>query len=383
MKKIKLTHENITNSFDFYNNNLGKIFSDLETKNLSYQLIKIIEHDNIIKNKKLSYDIPQHALYLIYFIGEYKKAYQYAQQDKKTKNANTLESLGKGFPSKEKEYKKGLEKILDDSLDVDERLKSFFKNMAFLLLKKHSYKKVSMLMLGIVQVNYPYIKTIVGNIHRFDSFFRLAIKSIDYTLEYFQYTHLAEDKILNSSLIMVYTILTTNLKMDNDKAFKYSKELVNSFIDTNEYQTNKYRKNYLTDKDIYYAGIYQGMPIYQWYISTKHTSYYEEKDIFKMKVIMRALGINGKKSFTETFMMSSILKLIKKKVSVQNINEMYGSFNDEDEMKKIMQLSHIQFALIPFPLLQYLPRRKSLLMLIISSIIGIYTKFADLKTKLT
>lgn len=99
MKK-ELSVDLIHNAFDFYNKSLGEIFSNIEYQDLSSKLQEIIEYDHIIKNKKLLYDLPQNTLYLIYFIGEYKKAYLYAQQDKKDKNKNTLESLGKGFPKK-------------------------------------------------------------------------------------------------------------------------------------------------------------------------------------------------------------------------------------------------------------------------------------------
>jgi len=80
-KKIEL----INNTFDFYNKNLGEIFSEIEYQKLSTKLLEIIEYDHIIKDKKLSNDLPQYTLYLIYFIGEYKKAYQYASKDNKDK----------------------------------------------------------------------------------------------------------------------------------------------------------------------------------------------------------------------------------------------------------------------------------------------------------
>ncbi|HAF29759.1 MAG TPA: hypothetical protein DCG75_12000, partial [Bacteroidales bacterium] len=73
------------------------------------------------------------------------------------------------------------------------------------------------------------------------------------------------------------------------EAFKYTKDLVYSFIDKTPELTDKYRKEYVTDKeDIYCAGIYNGLPIYTWYTG-KNKSYYNDKDIKKMKVIFRAI----------------------------------------------------------------------------------------------
>ena len=89
IKKQKLTSELINNAIDFYNNNLGEVFSESETKHLSEKLLDIVEHDYLIKDEKLSYALPQNTLYLIYFIGEYKKAYEYSKRTDKPKEYST------------------------------------------------------------------------------------------------------------------------------------------------------------------------------------------------------------------------------------------------------------------------------------------------------
>lgn len=138
MKKQKLTPELISNAFDFYNKNLGEVFSESETKNLSNKLLDIVKYDYINKNEKLPYHIAQDTFYLIYFIGEYKKCYNYSLQTNKPKN--NLESLGKGNYNKQKEFEKGLDEIYDKSLDIHIRFEAFFKNLLLLLKKDHIKK---------------------------------------------------------------------------------------------------------------------------------------------------------------------------------------------------------------------------------------------------
>ncbi|MBE0471626.1 MAG: hypothetical protein IBX55_19210 [Methyloprofundus sp.] len=381
MKK-ELSTELVNNAFDFYNKKFGEIFSNTEYQNLSSKLQEIIKYDQVIKNNKLPYELPRDTLYLIYYIGEYKKAYQYAQKDKKEKSTDTFESLGKGFANKEKAYKEGLARVLDKSIDADERMKDFFKILMLLLLKKHAYKKVSMYFLGSMHMIFPLIKTLFNTIHQYNTFMQMAFSAIEYTREYFKYTHLAEDKILNSSLIVIYTFLTQNLKIDQDKAFRYSKELVNSFIDDKDYTTDRYRKDYLTDRDIYYTGIYQGMPIFQWYVSSQHKSYYTDQDIKKFKVLKRVLFNEKNLGFTANFMSMSILKLFNKKASSSDLSNVYASINSDTGIRTLLLSSHKQFASMPIPLLQYLPKpRKPFILRGISLFIGFYTKFAYRKTK--
>ena len=66
MNKSKFTTELINNAFDFYNQNLGEVFSESETENLSTKLLNIIEYYHIIKSKSLPYDLPQYTLTIFY-----------------------------------------------------------------------------------------------------------------------------------------------------------------------------------------------------------------------------------------------------------------------------------------------------------------------------
>jgi len=58
-----------------------------------------------------------------------------------------------------------------------------------------------MLLLGSIYSNFTLIKRILNNIHKFNLDIQIFLISTEYTLKYFEYTHIAETKILNSSLI--------------------------------------------------------------------------------------------------------------------------------------------------------------------------------------
>ncbi len=349
MKKQKLTNELIFNTFNFYNKNLGEVFSENETKNLSEKLLDIVEYDFLNMDERLPYILPLNTLGLIYFIGEYKKAYNYSKRtDKPKKN---LESLGKGNAKKKKEFEKGLKDIYDKELDMDIRYELFFKNLLLLLLKKPSYKKVSLLLLGLFYTQYSFLKPLLSEIIGDNNEMIKALNSLEYTLEFFEYTHLSDGKILNSALIMIYTVLTQNLNMNGDKAYKSAKYLVDTFIDSdNGLPVDSYRQSHITERDIYYAGIYNGMPIFQWYINEKE-KYFKEKDRQKLKVILKLFlkSLNSEDDSDEeinieTMSPTEIMML-----------EILNNLTNDKEIDILINSVHTQFAKLPFPLLQYFP----------------------------
>jgi hypothetical protein len=379
MNKSKLTTELIENALEFYNQNLGKAFSEIETENLSKKLLNIIEYDHIIKASFLPYDLPQYTLTIIYFIGEYKKAYSYASQDKKDKNKNTAEALEKGYARKEKAYKENKEKMNDASLSPEERIEAFFKTMIFLLLKKQDYNKISILLLTSIYSQYPMLNMIFTNVDKFNKLMRLVMQAQEDALQTLEYTYLSKDKISNSSVIMIYTVLTSALQLDEKEAFKHTKDLVYSFIDKTAELTDKYRKDYLTEKDIYCAGMYNGMPIYTWYTG-KYESYYDYEDIKKMKVIIRAIPNIKDLTLMEKDVSSNMLRMYDKNMSLKDIEKI----KNEEEIMKFFKLSYKQFALMPFSLFQYIAKpNKSIFIWIKALFYALITKFTELKTKFT
>lgn len=379
MNKSKLTIELIHNAFDFYNKQLGKVFSEVETENLIEKLLHIIEYDHIIKSKNIPSHLPQYTLTIIYFIGEYKKAYQYALQDKKDKLQNTAEALQKGYPNKEKAYLENKAKMNDETLSTEDRTEALFKTMIFLLLKKSDYNKISSLLLTSVYSQYPLLKMIFKNVDKFNKVMHLVAQTQEDALQTIEYTYLSKDKIVNSSVIMIYTVLTSALKLDDKEAFKYTKFFVYSFIDNSSALTDKYRKDYLTDKDIYCAGMYNGLPIYTWYTGS-NASYYNDEDIKKIKIIFRMIPNSKDMTLVEKDIFLNLLKTYDKNMSLSDIEKV----SSEEEIIKFFKSSYKQFAIAPFSLLQYFAKpNKSIILWIKALIYALITKFTELKTIFT
>ena len=345
MKKLKLTDELINNAFDFYNKNIGEAFSKIETENLSKKLLSIVEYDYINKDEKLPYHLPQNTLYLIYFIGEYKKAYSHSKRpDKPKKN---LEALGKGNYNKQKEFEKGLNHIFDKTLDISIRYELALKNLLLLLLKKPSYKKVSLFILGILYTHYPLLKPILYKTFENEKEILLGLDALEYTLEFFEFTHLSDGKISNSALILIYTVLTQNLNLDGDMAFTNAKYLVDTFIDTkNDFPTGSYRQSHISKRDIYYAGIYNGMPIFQWYIN-ENQKYFKQKDKEKLKVLLKTF-VKGLASDDALFKDINLGA----NPAEQMITHILSNLTNDKELDALISSTHLQFAKLPFPLLK-------------------------------
>ncbi|MDD2267365.1 hypothetical protein [Sulfuricurvum sp.] len=379
MPRSKLTPDLIYNSFDFYNQNLGQVFSESEQTNLSNKLLNIIKYDHILRGGSLLYNLPQYTLTIIYFIGEYKKAYQYASQHKKDKKNNTLEALDKGYPRKEKAYKENKKKLNDESLAHEDRLEAFYKTIIFLLLKKKNYNKVSMLLLASLYAQLPILKMIFTNVDKFNKLIQLVLQALEDALQTLEYTYLSKDKVLNSSVIMIYTILASAVKLDEKDAFKYTKDLVYSFIDNSAELTDKYRKDLLTDKEIYCAGMYNGLPIYTWYTG-QDESYYNDEDFKKIDVILRVISNSKEMALVEKDVSLNMLKLFDKDASLTDIEKM----TNKDEIIKWIKTSYKQSAIMPFSLFQYITKpRKSIFIFIKALIYALITKFSELKTKFT
>ena len=98
-------------------------------------------------------------------------------------------------------------------------------------------------MLGMIYTQYPFLKLFFSEAFEDNHEMINALNAIEYTLEFFEYTHLSEGKISNSALIMIYTVLTQNLNMNGDKAYKSAKYLVEAFVDGKDYPLDSYRQS--------------------------------------------------------------------------------------------------------------------------------------------
>ena len=382
MQKTKLSTEFIKNAFDFYNENIGKVFSDSESNNLSSKLQEIIEYDNIKIYSGFSKKIPIHSLVLIYFIGEYKKAFLHATKESMKERKNTLESLGKGFESKKKEYKKNLSILNDGIIDPRSKIEVLLKKLLLMSLKNKRYSKVGMLILGLIYNNLPLYTRELRWYFTYDKRTQTIMDTLEDTLKYFEYTHLSPDKIVNSLLIVLYTRLIL-LGLDKNKAFKWSKEITALFIDDRDVPTDKYRLSYLTENEIYFAGLYNGMPIYQWYTGSKE-SYYDDNDVKQFQKFIKIMERESKQSFIASFLGDSLFKALAPKQEMKLDEAMNKLIDDTPVAHNEMISTHKMFSNLAIRLVDVLiPPKITLFQHIFAFVFRIATIFTSFKTKFT
>lgn len=378
MQKTKLTSELISNAIEFYNTNLGAVFTTHKEEYLAKKLSEIIEFDIVKKYSAYQNKLPLTTLTIIYFIGEYKKAYLQSKE----KRADTLESLGKGYAKKQELYKKLREISNNKSIRKNERIEAFFKKMLIMALKNKKYSKIGIFITAELYTQLPLYARMIKEFSSHSSKTKDILDIAKESLKYFEYTYLSSDKIVNSLLVIIFTKLTL-IGIDEKKAFKFAKDIALTFIDDSSIHTDKYRLSYLTDNEVYLAGLYKGLPIYQWYTGSK-SSYYSDDDV---KQFQRYTKIMQKELFNTAFS-GFIAKVLYKVATRNNPISLESALDilssDIKQAKGVLLSTHKSFAKMPVRLLDMLaPQIITPSSKIKSIFLAVYTKFADLKTIFT
>lgn len=378
MQKIKLTARLISNAIEFYNTNLGAVFTTYEEEYLAKKLSEIIEFDIVKKYSAHPNKLPLTTLTIVYFIGEYKKAYLQSKE----KRADTLESLGKGYAKKQEEYKKLLALVNDKSIDKHDRVEAFFKKMLIMALKNKRYSKIGIFITTELYTQLPLYARMIKEFSSHSSKTEDILDIAKESLKYFEYTYLSSDKIVNSLLIIIFTKLTL-IGIDEKKAFKFAKEIALTFIDDSSIHTDKYRLSYLTNNEIYLAGLYKGLPIYQWYTGS-NSSYYSDNDVKQFQKYTMIMQKELQKTAFSGFMAKALYKVLARNnpISLENALDILSS--DIQRTREMLLSTHKNFAKMPMRLADMLaPQIITPSSKIKSLFLAVYTKFADLKTILT
>jgi len=353
MKKQKLNQQLLTNALNFYNEKFDSTFSNTEQTQLLDYLFENIKYDYIFTSEKTPEQLPKTTLKLIYFIGEYKRIYELALNGSKSRDA--LSALGKGFSKKEKAFKATKQEMNDETLDNFIRYELFFKNLFLLALKKPAYKKVSIAILGLLYTNLPIIlplvKSYIKDLQEVEEDLPHIYQALESVYnEYFCETHLSSNKILNSAIIILYTTLK-QYGLTNQLAYKHAKYLVNRFVNSNtNLPVDSFRESYITKKDIYCAGIYGGIPIFQWYIPKKLQSkqYIQNQDIKRFQKIFHI--------FIYELSYSDLpidIEVGTDRPEI-NIDKFFDTLLENELIEKFLQNMHTQFAKKPYALLHHL-----------------------------
>lgn len=378
MQKTKLTTELINDSIEFYNAKFGRILTDKEQKILSDKILNIIEFDTIAHHSKYPNVPPLHTIVLIYLICEYKKAHLASKE----KRADTLESLGKGYAKKQELYKKLKAISHNKLLGKKERIEAFFKKMLLMALKNKRYSKIGIFISAQLYSQFPqyarYIKKFSSHNSKTEEILNIAEES----LKYFEYSYLSSDKIVNSLLILLYTKLTL-IGINEKKAFKFAKDIVLTFIDDSSIHTDKYRLSYLTENEIYLAGLYKGLPIYQWYTGSKG-SYYSDDDVRQFQTYAKIMQNEMQKTAFSRFVSNVLYRaaIRNNPISLESALDILAS--DIQRAREMLLSTHKTFARMPIRFAVTLaPQIITPSSKVKSLFLAIYTIFADLKTIFT
>lgn len=378
MQKTKLMPELINDSIGFYNTKFGSILTDKEREILSDKILNIIEFDTIAHHPKYPNVPPLHTMVLIYFICEYKKAYLASKE----KRADTLESLGKGYAKKQELYKKLQAMSHNKSLGKKERIEALFKKMLLMALKNKRYSKIGIFIAAQFYSQFPQYARKIKEFSSHNSKKEEILNIADESLKYFEYSYLSSDKIVNSLLILLYTKLTL-IGIDEKKAFKFAKDIVLTFIDDSSIHTDKYRLSYLKENEIYLAGLYKGLPIYQWYTGSK-SSYYSDDDVKQFQRYAKIMQNEMQKTAFSRFVSNVLYRATVRNNPISLEMALDTLVSDIQITRDIMLGMHKTFAKMPMRLEDMLtPKIITLSSKVKSLFLAIYTKFADLKTIFT
>lgn len=211
-------------------------------------------------------------------LNNYTKTY-----NKSLNKIDTLKSLGKGNKNRKKRLKENNQTIKDKTLPFEIRLKAIYENIYLSRIIKGDTKFAYLLL----SVMFIYRGTL-------NSLFRLLfnekqmtqiVKPFDEALEFYEFTYIAPSKIANSCAICMYQYLThfSHIK-DEEKIVKIIRDTILEHFPNDAHV--KLRAENLK-KEIYCAGIYNGMPIFQWHTSSIKESYYTDKDIDKYYLYLK------------------------------------------------------------------------------------------------
>lgn len=230
------------------------------------------------------------SLFINNLLNNYTKIYNQSINKGKILKQNTLQSLGKGNKNRKKRFQSNKTISKDKTLPFEIRLKAIYENIYLSRIIKGDTKFAYLLL----SMMFIYRGTL-NNLFRLlfnDKQMNQIVKPFDEALEFYEFTYLSPSKIANSCAICLYQYLThfSNIK-DEEKIVKIIRDTILEHFPNDAHV--KLRAENLK-KEIYCAGIYGGMPIFQWHTSSIKESYYTHKDITRFyRYIKKAFNSIG------------------------------------------------------------------------------------------
>lgn len=186
-----------------------------------------------------------------------------------------LVHLGKGNTKRKKLIEENQVKIDDPSLT--EYDKQFFRyvNQMLTMLVDPSDNKLALAILALYFNQKDHIHETLIDAFYYNPLVKIALDDLVETFQYFAFTHFSKDKIINSLIIVLYTLLVECEKCDKQQAIKFIEDVINSEFEKSDIPS-RIRADYIEKYPIYCTGIYNGLPIFQFYTGQNKSFYNEE-----------------------------------------------------------------------------------------------------------
>lgn len=302
-----------------------------------------------------------HLFVVLYFIVVYKNTYTYSLEKRnKNEQHETLEQLKKGYKRKKEKFLQFKEESKNTDLNNNYRARSLAKRMLILLAQNKRYSKTGLLIPAIMHMNKDFLlNLIIKQENNLKTDIDL-VGAFENTLDYFSFTYIATSKIVTSFIIVMYTRLTM-LGIESKEALDFTKYVANRLFGNDV--ANDYREDFFTDRKIYLAGIYNGIPIFNWYVpkDKNNPNYYSDKDIESIRSIFNKYLIpDGKieRFFIQSIALS-ILPKERRKAVIQETNSDFIEyiFNDNKNFEAFLYTLHRVYANAPGDLSQFFQRK--------------------------
>jgi hypothetical protein len=278
--KEKITQQHIdTINKLFRSSNLTNLSKDQVEKILK-EISKYIEYDEIIKlNNNF---LPKTILHFFDLINNYYTAYTLSSEDYIKDRSNTLESLNKGNSKRQKRFNENKLSIEDKDINWTDRLIPFYENQILKLILDGK-QKIAYLSLVMAFIYKDTFKSIFNEIFKFDKDYLIAIKKLDSSFNFFNFTYLKTPKVVTSSIILMYLYLKESTNLEDEQTLKLVRYISNYLYDKDA--PSRIQENFF-EREIYCAGIYNGLPIFQWHTSSIHDQYYTNEVIKEVEKLI-------------------------------------------------------------------------------------------------
>lgn len=300
------------------NNMIKKIL----TKNIFFQSIR----NNVTKTLI--------QLHIQDYVTAYKLDATKLEQD-------SLAKYGKGNEKRKKLIEENLEKINNPLTSEYDKfiLEQINQILEFIVDAKNN--KLAMLLLVIYFANKQDIKAFIFHNFFYRPDIAKACQDMIDQMELFSFTYLSKAKIINSLMIVLYTLLVDYGKCDRHDSIKFIDLVVNSLFDKYDLPSN-IRADYIEKYQFYCAGIYNQLPIFQFYTGEKE-AYYNDEDIIKIQSFLNSFVIK-----TE-----NIKELTRLKEFQKQIDKVKQIIESKSLVYELLNNLHKTYSVKPYSMMQY------------------------------